>query len=197
MPQVESSVHTTSRADAKASLGNKALLFIAPSAVMSIAQLACSLSGGVDPFAEPPLDPMAQTAQANAARNQQYQMEMTQTAQAPKVVPTAQATQTPFVFAADHVVCAPVVDDPNVANDGTVSEAVIRANHGEMPPYLFNGQEMHVSIDHNGARTINVLEDVMNGNGDKVMTYPAVGDNVCVAVNAFALQNQPSPTPKP
>ncbi|MFZ2026499.1 MAG: hypothetical protein WAV30_04400 [Microgenomates group bacterium] len=144
--------------------------------------------GGGDPFATPPPDAGQLTAEAAYAANMQYYAE--QTAQANATVPPS-ATQTPrpeVKFAADLLLCAPV------DGDGTVSDAVFRANGSIWPPYSQNGVPMHVSLDHNGTRQVAELQTVMGGG--TALDVASVGDQVCIAVNKGILERQPTPTPQ-
>lgn len=155
-------------------------------AAIGLLLLATACAG--DPFATPPPDAGQLTAEAVYAANQRYYAQ--QTAQAEATRPPS-ATQTPrpeVQFAADMVVCARVDDD------GTVSDAVYRANGSIWPPYQQNGQQMHVSLDHNGTRQIDVLQTVMGGG--TALDVAAEGDQVCIAVNKHKLEQQPTPTPQ-
>ncbi|MCX6732566.1 MAG: hypothetical protein NTV98_03430 [Candidatus Roizmanbacteria bacterium] len=195
---VEHAVPITSNevTGSKSPVGKNLKLLGVTAVALALPSMACVLTGGVDPFAEPPLDPMAQTAQANGLRNQQEIINMTATAQAPRVPAATRTPQTPLTFANDTVMCAQVVDDPANLEDGTVSEAIMRANNGVQPPNYFNGMEMHVSLDTQGQRKIAVFEEIMTGE-DTSMNNPQVGDKVCIAVNQSALERMPQPTPKP
>lgn len=143
---------------------------------------------GGDPFATPPPSDAQKTAEAVYAANMQYYAE--QTAQANATRPPS-ATQTPrpeVKFAADLLLCAPV------DGDGTVSDAVFRANGSIWPPYSQNGVPMHVSLDHNGTRQVEELQTVMGGG--TALDVASVGDQVCIAVNKGILERQPTPTPQ-
>lgn len=156
---------------------------------IALALLALGVSAcGGDPFATPPPDAGQLTAEAAYAANMQYHAE--QTAQANATRPPS-ATQTPrpeVKFAADLLLCAPV------DGDGTVSDAVFRANGSIWPPYSQNGVPMHVSLDHNGTRQVAELQTVMGGG--TALDVASVGDQVCIAVNKGILERQPTPTPQ-
>lgn len=153
-------------------------------ALVAFGVVAC----GGDPFATPPPDAGQMTAEAVYAANQQYYAEKTAQANATKP-PSATRTPQPEVqFAADLLLCARVDDD------GTVSDAVLRANGSIWPPYSQNGVPMHVSLDHNGTRQVAELQAVMGGGTG--LDVAAEGDQVCIAVNKGILERQPTPTPQ-
>lgn len=157
-------------------------------ATIALALVAFGIAAcGGDPFATPPPDAGQLTAEAAYAANMKYYAEQTAQANATRPPSATQTPQPEMQFAADLLKCARVDDD------GTVSDAVLRAN-GFWPPYLQNGQQMHVSLDHAGTRNIAPLQDVMGGG--TALDVAAEGDQVCIAVNKSILEKQPSPTPQ-
>lgn len=152
-------------------------------ALVALGVVAC----GGDPFATPPPDAGQLTAQAVYAANMQHYAEQTAQANATRPPSATQTPQPEMQFAADLLKCARVDDD------GTVSDAVLRAN-GSWPPYQLNGQAMHVSLDHAGTRNIAELQAVMGGG--TALDVAAEGDQVCIAANKSILERQPTPTPQ-
>lgn len=156
---------------------------------IALAFVALGLTAcGGDPFATPPPDAGQLTAEAAYAANQKYYAEKTAQANATKPPSATQTPRPEMKFAADQLQCARVDDD------GTVSDAVLRANGSIWPPYLQNGQAMHVSLDHAGKRNIAELQAVMGGG--TALDVAAEGDQVCIAVNKSILERQPTPTPQ-
>lgn len=158
-------------------------------ATIALALVAFGIAAcGGDPFATPPPDAGQLTAEAVYAANQRYYAEQTAQANATRPPSATQTPQPEVQFAADVLKCARVDDD------GTVSDAVLRANGLVWPPYQQNGQSMHVSLDHAGTRQVAQLQAVMAGG--TVLDTAAEGDQVCIAVNRSILEKQPTPTPQ-
>jgi hypothetical protein len=115
---------------------------------------------------------------AFAAAQQNYQANIDAESVAPvQNVESVQVENQDLTLSTNIILCAPV------KSGGSVSQAVQDANNGIWPPYELNGQEMLISIDHNG-RIIRTLKDEIHISD---MVNP--GDIVCISTNRSLLES--------
>lgn len=95
-------------------------------------------------------------------------------------------TPVPGLLSTEMILC----DDIEAGE--SIGEAVMEANGGQFPPYVFGGVEMGVGVYHQGEEPKRYsLQDLFDQNSEKYSEPPIVypGDEVCISINPDKLDS--------